>query len=47
MTTDTTIKHHDDKKTETKEEKHAKRNMKHQAAEALDETQWHKHPGGG
>ncbi len=38
----------DDKIKEEKEKvKHTKGTLKHDSAEALDEHQWHKHPGGG
>lgn len=37
----------DHKKSDSKEEKQEKKHLKREAAEALEENQWHKHPGGG
>jgi hypothetical protein len=36
-----------EKDEEEKHKQHAKGKLKHDTAEALEEHQWHKHPGGG
>ena len=48
MHTDTTKKHSTEaEKDEKKESHHRHSHPKHQAAEAMEDSQWKKHPGGG